>query len=523
MATTGEDGSFSARVSSNWRSLSARSGNSFGSHARGKETSPTIRLTPLTTISGRVTDTGSGSAIAGAIVNAGPGRPGLVGWLHSAQTDAKGAFSLSVPAGSYSLSASHPSYEAVFQPAATAPAQKTSKDLSLTQYARVSGTVMDENRRPVAAAVIDTQDAGDALAMMGRVRRPSQFTEMTVSGPDGRFVARVSPEGDIAVRATKKGFPAAKSDTLRLSPGERKAGLALTIPTGIEVTGKVVNSDGKPLSGVAVSATEAETSGRGMIMRTVIMIGAPSRDDDVVRTASDGTFSMRLKEGAHDFSFNHDEYAPKSVRGQIVSATQPLIVETSLDPAVEISGRVTRSGAGIENVRVSAFSTGVSQTNSSATTGPDGSFTITGLAPGSVFLDIRKEDEFIGERRNVTAPQRDYNIEIAPGGTVTGRVIDKSSRKPVTTFQAGISTSGAGGGMVRMGPPQVRDFNTDDGTFRLDNVPPGATVLVASAAGYTSGRMNITVEEGKTLADVEMELDTGVKLTGRVTGPTGGG
>jgi large repetitive protein len=523
VATTGEEGTFTAKVPSSWRTVSARSGTSFGSHPRGKETSLTLRLTPLTTISGRITDVGTGSAIAGAIVNAGPTRPGSVGSLHSGQTDAKGAFSLSVPAGSYTITAAHPSYEMVFQPVATAPGQKTSRDLSLTQYARVSGTVMDENRRPVAAAVIDAQDAGDALAMMGRIRRPGQFAELTVSGPDGRFVARVSPDSDLALRAMKKGFPFAKSDTLRLAPGERKGGLALTIPTGIEVTGKVVNSEGKPLSGVSVSAAEAETSGRGMIMRTVIMIGTPSRDDDVVRTASDGTFSMRLKEGTHDFSFQHDGYAPKSVRGQVVSATQPLNVETFLDPAVEISGRVTRSGSGIENVRVSAFSTGISQTSSSVTTGPDGSFTITGLAPGSVFLDIRKEEEFIGERRNVTAPQRDYNIEIAPGGTVTGRVIDKASRKPVTTFQAGISTSGSGGGMMRMGPPQVRDFNSEDGTFRLDHVPAGATVLVASAAGYTSGRMNISVEEGKTLANVEMELDTGVKLTGRVTGPTGGG
>ncbi|HEX7709253.1 MAG TPA: carboxypeptidase-like regulatory domain-containing protein, partial [Thermoanaerobaculia bacterium] len=143
VATTGEDGTFSARVSSNWRSLSARNGNSFGSHTRGRETSPTIRLTPLTTISGRVTDTGSGSAIAGAIVNANPGRLGPGGSIDSAQTDAKGAFSLFVPAGSYVLAASHPSYELALQPAATAPAQKTSKDLSLTQYARVSGTVMD--------------------------------------------------------------------------------------------------------------------------------------------------------------------------------------------------------------------------------------------------------------------------------------------------------------------------------------------------------------------------------------------
>src|SRR5205085_12698978 len=63
---------------------------------------------------------------------------------------------------------------------------------------------------------------------------------------------------------------------------------------------------------------------------------------------------------------------------------------------------------------------------------------------------------------------------------------------------------------------------SDDGTFALDNVPPGATQLVVNAAGYTPGRIsNLMVEDGKTIADVEVPLETGVRVSGKVTGPDG--
>jgi protocatechuate 3,4-dioxygenase beta subunit len=75
--------------------------------------------------------------------------------------------------------------------------------------------------------------------------------------------------------------------------------------------------------------------------------------------------------------------------------------------------------------------------------------------------------------------------------------------------------------MMIMAPPQLRDFTSDDGTFTLEGVPAGGVVLVASSPGYSAGRLNLTVEEGKTVSNVELQLDTGTKLIGRVTGSNG--
>ena len=159
---------------------------------------------------------------------------------------------------------------------------------------------------------------------------------------------------------------------------------------------------------------------------------------------------------------------------------------------------------------------------SSTTTGFDGTFRLTDLAPGQMMLNAMKADEFIQVIRPVTAPATDVNIEVPPGGRISGRVVDKATGAPVTAFQAGVSAPRGGGGMVIMMPPSMRPFTSDDGTFVLENVPVGQTQVVVNAAGYTTGRVsNLTVEEGKTLANVEVAMDTGVKLSGHVTGPDG--
>jgi hypothetical protein len=515
LATSSETGTFTiARMPSRWKTITARKDSLLGQRAYTKEAS-TIRLTKAATISGRITDAKSRVPVAGTIVRVaarvfGPTAEAGVSVL----TDAKGAYSVVVPAGTYMVMASHPGYATLPADVSGVAGQQTSKDVALSPMARVSGVVMDEMKRPVVVAMIDTENAENAR--MGMPMRMMRGQNLAVSGPDGRFSMRIEPDQSIWVRAVKRGLPAAKSDSMQLTAGERKSGLVLTIPSGIAVSGRALDAQGDPLSGVAVVAAESEGGQRGM-MRMVI--GLPGAEEDAVQTASDGTFTMRVKEGTYDFTFRREGLAPKTVRGQNVTATSSPLVEATLEPAVEITGRVTRGGTGLENVVVLAMVPGSGST--SATTGPDGSFTLGGLAAGPVRIMARKEDDFVQEMRNVDAPASNVLIEIKSGGRITGRVVEKGSGKPITTFQAGITTARSGGGMMMMAPPQLRSFTSDDGSFTLDNVPPGATVVTASSPGFASARLNVTVEEGKEVDGLELQLDTGVKLIGRVTGPNG--
>jgi len=511
---TDEDGSFVvAHAPSKWTTLAARKDTFVGQHAFAAGKPLTVRVERSGVVSGRVVDAKSKVPVAGAMVRVNAQRRmGAADTSLVAITDAKGGYAIPSAPGTFMLVATHPAYEVQSGDVTVTAGQQVTRDLTMTQFARVSGVVVDEEGRPVSGARVASEEAGGMMPPMVMSRGSA-----VVSGSDGRFSIRLRGDSDLRLRATKKGLPEAKSDTSRYQPGERKSGVVLTIPSGIAVTGRVLDGNGKPLSGVSVIAMETPAGGDRMMMRRMVVMGAMAEEEDVVRTASDGSFSMRLKEGQYDFAFRREGFAPKAVRAQSVTpnGTQP--VETRLEVAAEITGRVTRGGVGIPDVFIGAIGEG----DSSTVTGPDGSFTLSGLAAGATRLTLRKEDALINEQRTFTAPARDVTIELPVGGTIRGRVAEKGSSKAVSSFQVGVSASRSGGGMVMMSAPLLKAFTSDDGSFVLENVPSGSMNLVANAAGFAPARLNLSVEEGKTLSDVVIELEQGVRLTGRVTGPNG--
>lgn len=522
LGISGDDGSFTIRnVPAKWQQVVAQSGSLSAMRVQSNANSVTLKLANAATFTGRVTDAKTRLPVAGAAISLlqRMSRPAFgTTAAAGALTDAKGNFTISVTPGMYMVTAVHPGYELRdAMELSIAAGQQQSRELAASPLARVSGVVVDEDRKPVAAATLTPEAASNDGFRMP----PMRFLRdtVTVSGPDGRFSTRISGDADTRMKATRRGLPQAKSDTFRVAGGDRKSGIVITIPTGVAVSGRVTDRDGKPLSGVAVTASEAAGGPRGLVVRNIVMLGGAGQEEDVVRTGSDGTFTLRVKEGTYDFAFKREGYAAKALRGQTISAANNATLEATLDPAVEITGRVVRGGAGVDGVTISTFSeAGASAT---AVTGPDGSFTLSGLTPGDVRASMRKESDFIQEMRTLTAPARDVTIEIPPGTRVSGRVVDKSTRKPIASFQAGVSNSRSGGGMMMVSPPSLKAFTSDDGSFVLENVPTGAVNLVASAPGYAQARMNLTVEEGKPLTDIELELDPGTKLVGKVTGPDG--
>lgn len=514
LATSADDGAFAiAHAPAKWTQLVARKDALLGQRAFSSDKTQTIRMAKAGTIAGRVTDAKTKLPVAGAVIRLGQRRTFLVDTPTIAISDAKGAYTLIVPPGTYMSWPAHPAYDGAPLDISVTAGQTVTRDLTLDPLARVTGVVVDEGKKLVAAANVMQEESRD-LMMRGpfRMMRDSAV----ISAPDGRFAIRIHGEEEFRLRVSKKGVPEAKSDPLKVAPGDRRSGVVIVVPNGVAVTGRVTDRENNPLSGVSVTPSETQNGGRGGMQRMIFM-GLPQQDDDAVRTAPDGTFTLRVMEGTYDFAFAHEGYAPKSVRAQTVSASGQNVVETSLDPAVSITGRVTRGGTGVEGVRIFGLMGG----GDSVLTGPDGSFTIGGLAPGSIRVMLRKEGDFIDESRTLEAPAQDVVIDLPGGSRVSGHVYEKGSRKPITSFQAGISTSRTGGGMIMMSPPQLRSFTSDDGSFVLEHVPPGAKTVLASAPGFATARTSVNVEEGKPIENVDLELDTGVKLLGKVTGANG--
>lgn len=523
-ATSGDDGSFTIpHARKDWEELAATSGDRATVHAHAN-TDVALKLVKAASISGVVRDARTQQPVAGVELRlAAPGPRSIAS--HTVFSDAKGNYSFaSIPAALYMLNANRPGFNTLPMNVAPKAGQALQKNVYLNERARVTGTVVDEDKRPVAGTRLTARNGGRG-ANMFVMMRGGQQAAAAAAAPDGRFVLRsVEPGAEVVIEAAKRGMPASHSASLKLNTGETKSGVAIVIPRGVAFSGKVTDGNGKAISGVAIETAEAENEGgpmgggARMVRRMVNIAQRGNADDQLVRTGSDGGFSLKLKEGKYDVSFKREGFASKLLRAQEVNrGTKP--VEVKLDPGVEIVGRVSRGGMPVEGVNITAI--GEEGMNNTQTL-PDGTFRVTDLTPGQYMLSVNKMDSFIQTMRSVTAPTQNVTVELPAGGRISGHVVDKDSHQPVTSFQAGVTTSRSGGGMMIMTPPMTRQFTSDDGSFTLENVPPGQTQLVVNAPGYTSGRLSgLTIEDGKALNDLEVALDTGVKLTGRVTGPDG--
>lgn len=520
VATSADDGTFTApHARKEWQNIVAVAGDRVAGHTHAT-TDVTLKLAKASAIAGVVRDARTQQPVAGVEVRLAPPGPASIP-TQTALTDAKGNYTLSpVTPAIYSLNAARPGFSTMPLTVAPTVGQTLQKNVYLNERARITGTVLDEDKRPVAGTHLTTRSGRDRNPMM--MVRGLQQPSNAAAAPDGHYVLRsVEPGTEVMVEATKRALPSAHSAPMKLVAGEKKSGVTIVIPRGITFSGKVTDGNGKPLSGVSVDAADAENDGfpgAGMVRRVVAIAQRSGNDDQLVRSGTDGSFSMKLKEGKYDVTFKREGFAQRSLRAQEVNATSKP-VEVKLDPGVEISGRISRAGAPVEGVNVTAISEGNFTT---AQTMPDGTFRLADLTPGSYMLTANKQESFVQTMRNVKAPAADVNIELPEGGRISGRVVDKSSHQPVTSFQAGVSTSRGGGGMMIMAPPMTRQFTSSDGTFTLDNVPPGQTQLVVNAPGYTTGRQSgLTIEDGKVIDNLEIGLETGAKLTGRVVDSTG--
>ena len=125
--------------------------------------------------------------------------------MESVLTDSKGNYSIATSAGRYQLSAVYPGSSIASAPVAVTAGQTVNKPLYATMQARVSGTVIDEDRRAVAGARIASTfiRGGGASMMLGPAQVPQDANAF--SAPDGRFVLRnVGTETDVHISASKK-------------------------------------------------------------------------------------------------------------------------------------------------------------------------------------------------------------------------------------------------------------------------------------------------------------------------------
>jgi len=497
LAESGDDGTFTiAHAPDSWQSIAAVRGSDTGTATRPKTGALEIRIAPAATFIGTVRDSNRGGAVAGARMTISNTDDDAI----VAVTDAKGAFTAGpLLPRVYQIAGMHPAYS-IESASVTLPATRT-RSFAALAFARAKGRVIDEDRKPVATAFVSSNSAASSRA------------HTSVTNANGEFTVRVnpSPQFPTPLLANKRDYVTVSTAAQSWKAGEVKDNIVITLPHGFLAQVRVIDKQRQPVPNALVNVSRTGEQG----MRRSLSVGCadPSKPD-CHRTGADGLMSVRTTEGKHDVMVFGDDVSPVRLQNQMITAKAATIVVT-VDRGIEISGRVVRpDGTPAADAMVDT-PTGVMPR--SAQTAADGTFKLIGIASGPTVLTAHSSDGILSSPPlTVTAPAKNVTLTIPRGARIEGRVLDRATQQPVTDFTVGLPTRSQR--MVPAEPRAEKTIHADDGTYAIDNVPPGAVDLVVRAAGYVSGtRGDITAEDGKTVTGIDIQLDRGATISGRVT------
>src|SRR5205823_810021 len=218
----------------------------------------------------------------------------------------------------------------------------------------------------------------------------------------------------------------------------------------------------------------------------------------------------RLAEGKYNVRVSGTDFVPKALADQALTArSSPLVV--TVERGAEVSGRVVfADGTPVADARVGPAGRVES---ASAISDANGAFTLKQLprTPESLVATIVDESLMRSAPVKFTPPARNVTLTIPTPSRIEGRVIDRATSQPVTSFNVFASRREMGMQMRGL------DVNDANGAFLLKRVQPGSVELRVTAPGYVAGTVSdLLLEEGKALTGVEVKLDRGARVTGHV-------
>ena len=504
-----------------------------------------IRLPEPLEVQGQVTDRETGEPLADALVWAGPDARELV------FTDARGRFRLETgPAERIEVSAAHPGYRGYRAPFSGAEGVVRGVTLPLRPERTVRGVVVDPSGVPVPGARV-------------RVRSPrpgdpswdERLEGDTATGPGGHFRFERLPLLDrLELRADADGFaPRVRTVTAtEIEETEVAEGLQIVLQSAAALTGRVTDETGRPLTGARVRLFDLGDESLRHVARE------HWESDFEATSGTDGDFSVTpLPASRFVVEVRHPGFATSVLRGietRTEEAADPAtegegghgrvvdLGEVRLRPGAAVEGRVrTDAGEPVPGARVRTTRSQVRRLQQpggappggdpEAVSGEDGEFRLEDLTPGEeVTLVVEAKGHLEAKVPGVTAPtERPLEVILEHGTRVFGTVRDPRGRAV-----EGARVTARVSKVLPHGLDVDREVATtaEDGSFVIDALEPGPLALEVRATGFAPWRrtdLSTAVEglgRGGTgappeVGPVEVELDRGLVLEGRVRDPRG--
>lgn len=358
------------------------------------------------------------------------------------------------------------------------------KDFKMVRGTAVSGIVRFESGAAVSGARVS--------ASSGRVT----LSERTNAA--GEYEFAVPPNGSLVIDAKHDGYPPAFSDTIAVEDKPLTAP-DIILKAGGSISGLVEDHSGKPIGGAEIWGGVNIPMGTGF---RVSEVGNALSDVD-------GKFTIgELPGGKLSIKASKKGFAPCKdleliMRPQEVRTGVKLTLQTSHF----IAGKVTMpTGKPAENVDIYAAAS-IGDSGAGATTGPDGSYRVEGLNPGTYRLNASLGD-FSSVKTDVKVDSDNVDLALVYGkGVFNGTVVDWKTRQPIQQFAIELR-SGIGG--------ELKKDPTRPGRFTVRNLEANCSFnLHISAAGYLDRDESLSIESEEKPRDKVIVMGPGATISGR--------
>lgn len=382
-----------------------------------------------------------------------------------------------------------------FANAVSAPIEVVAEDVEgvkvvMEPGATIEGTILDPDGQPVAEAKVQQRkDYGDF----------TRSAEAAVSDAKGVYTISNVPR-TATLSAEKEGYATSEQLELTLSPGEVRTGVDISLRPGFSISGRVVDTTGKPVPAVSMHVTgQRNTSSQA-------------------RTETDGKFEAKdLPEGTYTIYVFHTPQ--KTVEG-VKAGTKDL--EIVVGEPDRPRGTNTLIGTVVDDETSKPLKEFVVADH----TGPltklrePGQFQISGLEDNHV-RNVEITSPGYEIQKFQTKPVRGgqtihQEFRMGKGGAIAGRVVDGNSKKPmpgVTVINWGALEFYERSHRA----PKGHTITDAKGTFVLAPAMSGKNSLeVKPAAPYAAASKDVQVKSGETTDAGDIEVNTGGTITVQV-------